>query len=111
MPKGMGRVRPRRPLSPSVTDTQRYAVPHSTCDSASVIMRKPRPVARSVIQPNAHATSVVPSSATGAVSQWPRPSFSDIHAEMYAASPSLNLLVGYGGLPSLGHASWLVRLT
>src|SRR6266545_5839 len=133
MPKGAGRVNPRRPLSPSVTETQRYAVPQRTCERARVSMRNPSPVARSEIQPKAHAISVVPSSAAGAVAQCASPSLSDIHAEMYAASPSqeawprdgsppyltsqifiaaifaasLNLLVGYGGLPSLGHASWL----
>src|SRR5258706_13257222 len=88
MPKGAGRVNPRRPLSPSVTETQRYAVPQSTWESARVSIRNPSPVARSEIHPKAHATSVVASSATGAVAQCASPSLSDIHAEMYAPSPS-----------------------
>src|SRR5258705_8795323 len=88
MPKGAGRVNPRKPLSPSVTETQRYAVPQSTCERASVSMRNPSPVARSEIQPKAQAMSVVPSSAAGAVAECASPSLSDIHAEIYAASPS-----------------------
>ena len=96
MPNGAGRVRPRRPLSPSVTDTQRYAVPQSTCDSASVSIRKPSPVARSAMRPKKHAMSVVAASASGAVSQCPKPSLRNSHAETYAATPT------YAAWPSVG---------
>jgi hypothetical protein len=75
MPKGAGRVSPVSPLSPLVTDAQRYAVPQSTCDSASVIMRKLSPVARRAIQPKIPATSVVPINAIGAEIMWPAPIF------------------------------------
>jgi hypothetical protein len=74
-------------LSPSVIDTQRYAVPHSTCDSASVSMRKPRPVARSAIRPNTHAMSVVPRSASGATASGATCHFRYMSAERYAATP------------------------
>src|SRR2546423_14599343 len=107
MPNGMGRVNPRRPLSPSVTDTQRYAVPQRTCESARVIMRKPSPVARSEIHPNAQATSVVASSAAGAGAAWPRPGLSDIPAEGDAAGPSHEAGPGEGSPP---HPPRRVRL-
>src|SRR5882672_663033 len=86
-PKGVGRVSPDSPLSPLVTEAQRYAVPHRTCDSASVIIRKPRPVARNAIHPNRPAINVVTTSASGAVNQWPKPRRRYSHAEVYAARP------------------------
>src|SRR5260370_41431033 len=87
IPKGAGRVSPDSPLSPLVTAAQRYAVPHRTCDNASVIIRKPRPVARNAIQPNRPAINVVTTSASGAVIQWARPRRRYSHAEVYAARP------------------------
>src|ERR1700687_3234833 len=87
IPKGGGGVSPATPLSPSVTADQRYAVPHRPCDSASVIIRKPRPVARKAIQPNRPAINVVTTSAIGAVIQWARPRRRYSHAEVYAARP------------------------
>src|SRR6266849_3422204 len=83
IPKGAGRVSPDKPLSPPVTAAQRYAVPHRTCDRASVIIRKPRPVARNAIQPNRPAINVVTTSASGAVIQWARPRRKYSHAEVY----------------------------
>ena len=82
MPNGLGRVSPESPLSPLVTATQRYARPHSTCDSASVIIRKPSPVARSAMTPNRPAISVVKPSASGALAQCGRARLSESHAEL-----------------------------
>ena len=47
MPNGIGRVETLTPLSPLVRLIQRYASPHKISPSASVIMMKLMPVARS----------------------------------------------------------------
>ena len=52
MPNGRGRAAKRMPLSPSVRVLARYAMPQTICPSASVIIRKPMPEARSASRPN-----------------------------------------------------------
>ena len=58
------------PLSPPVRSLARYATPQTICPSASVIMMKPRPGARSDSTPNNAAAAVDSATAKIAAVSW-----------------------------------------
>ena len=64
------------PLSPSVMVLARYAMPHTICPSASVIIRKPIPEARNASRPNSAPQAVEKTIANNAENSWPKPALS-----------------------------------